>query len=138
MGRPAKLTPEVQRRIVQLIRAGNTIDVSCEAAGIERETYSGWMRRGLEGGSTNRPHREFRAAAQQAQAEAEAILVTRIAKAATNGSWTAAAWLLERRAPTRWAKQSERANGLRGEQEQPADDWEVIYGANVTPIKRAG
>lgn len=25
-----------------------------------------------------------------------------------------------------------------GEEEAPADDWEAIYGDNVTPIKRAG
>ena len=44
-----------------------------------------------------------------ARAEAEAILVGRVQKAASAGSWRAACWLLERQWPERWAPLAERA-----------------------------
>ena len=108
MARPSKLTEEVQTRIVQLIRAGNTVEVAAKTAGISEATFYGWLAR-AEAEASKRagvPFVEFRAAVLQARAEAEAMLVTRIAKAAGNGSWAAAAWLLERRFPQRWAKPS--------------------------------
>lgn len=90
---PSKLTPETQERICQLLRAGNTHETSAEAAGITASTFYDWKR--------TKP--AFAHAVQQAEAEAEATLVTRIAKAAQAGSWRAACWLLERRNPERWA-----------------------------------
>ncbi len=101
---PSKFTPEVRERIVRLIAAGNPAVVAAEAAGVAERTFYAWLERGQQTGKAARPYREFRAAVQAARAEGEAILVTRIAKAATNGSWGAAAWLLERRWPERWAK----------------------------------
>lgn len=108
MARPSKLTPEVQERIASLLRAGNTVEIASQAAGISPETYYAWMNRGLTDKPADKPYREFRSAVETARAESEAVLVTRIAKAAANGSWTAAAWLLERRNPAQWAKASER------------------------------
>lgn len=99
-GRPSKLTPEIQERICQLVRAGNTVEVCAEAAGIAPATYYGWMQQGIEGDGV---HGEFRRAVEQARAEAEAILVGRVQRAAQSGSWRAATWLLERQWPEHWA-----------------------------------
>lgn len=105
MARPSKLTPEVQDRACQLIKVGNTVEVAAQACGISEATFHSWMARGeREPGA----HREFRDAVEVARAEAEATLVTRVAKAAANGSWPAAGWLLERRYPERWSKVAER------------------------------
>jgi transposase len=106
--RPTKLSPEVTEQVTRLLRVGNTVEIAAEAAGISRATFFNWMDRGLLDGSDNEIHRDFRDAVEQARAEAEATLVARIAKAAQNGSWSAAAWLLERRSPENWAKVSER------------------------------
>jgi len=45
---------------------------------------------------------------EKAEAEAELFLLTNIKAAATDGKWTAAAWILERRHPERWAKLEKR------------------------------
>lgn len=107
MARPSKLTPDVQERIAALIRVGNTVEIAAEAAGIARGTFFVWMNRGADARPES-PYAQFHAAIEAARAQAEATLVTRIAKAAANGSWLAAAWLLERGAPERWAKLSDR------------------------------
>lgn len=107
MPRPSKLTPEITERVAALIRAGNTVEIAAQAMGISRATFFSWMNRG-EDARPESPYGQFRGAIEQARAEAEATLVTRIAKAAANGSWPAAAWLLERGSPERWAKTSER------------------------------
>ena len=104
----SKLNAEATEQVVRLVRAGNVVEVAAAAAGISRSTFFAWMNRGQKSGAANAAHREFREAVIQARAEAEANLVARIAKAAQNGSWSAAAWLLERRAPERWGKPGER------------------------------
>lgn len=94
MARPSKLTPEIQTRLCQLLQAGNTHEVAAEACGINVSTFYTWKR--------EKP--EFAAAVDRAEAEAEAVLVARISRAAANGSWRAAGWLLERRNPEKWSR----------------------------------
>lgn len=43
MGRPCKLTPEVQKEIVDAIREGCFNHVAAEAAGITYTTFKAWM-----------------------------------------------------------------------------------------------
>jgi hypothetical protein len=54
------------------------------------------------------PFRAFRERMEEAKARGEVRNVAVIAKAATDGSWAAAAWLLERQHPERWGKPSVR------------------------------
>lgn len=139
MARPSKLSPELRDKVAGLIRAGNTVEVAADAAGIGESTFYDWMARGSKAGKAEAPFREFREVVERAQGEAEAVLVTRIAKAAQDGSWSAAAWLLERRNPERWAKVSERRVAKAPEADDSTDDdWGSIYGGdgNVTPIRR--
>jgi transposase len=105
-GRKSKLTRDVEARVVAIIAAGNHLEVAAAAGGIGLRTLHDWMARGNPAGTARRdaPYRRFRAAVERAQAEGEATLVTRIQKAAANGSWQAAAWLLERRYPERYTK----------------------------------
>jgi transposase len=105
-GRPSKLTPEIQERICQLIRAGNTVEIASEASGITPTTFYNWMQKGADG---RQPYADFSKAIEQVRAEAEAILVGRIQRAAQSGSWRAATWLLERQWPERWAPAGDRA-----------------------------
>jgi hypothetical protein len=110
-GRPTKLTPEVEKKIVTAIQAGNYRQVAAAHAGIHRSTFHRWMRDGDPDGadSDNQPFRELRAAVEQAEADAEVHDVTIITRAARTGDWRAAAWLLPRRHPGRWG--SHRAAG---------------------------
>ena len=98
MPRP-KLDEVVTQRILDLIRAGNYLEVAAAAAGIHRTTLHRWIRLGRE--QKRGKYRRFLNVAEKAQAEGESRHVALIAKAATD-DWKAAAWSLERRAPRRY------------------------------------
>lgn len=131
-GRPSKLTPEVQEKICQLLKAGNTFRTACEVAGIGWSTGREWRTRGEERHSTREGDEEyaaFAAAVQKAEEEAAARNVALIQKAAANGTWQAAAWWLERKFPGEWARVDRHEHtGPRGGpiQLQPVIDPEQI------------
>ena len=101
-GRPTKLTPEVQERIVSAIRAGNYLETASAYAGIDQSTLHKWISRSKE---PDAPVAliEFRQSVERARAEAEVRTVALIQQAAPQ-SWQAAAWYLERSHPKRWAR----------------------------------
>lgn len=115
-GRPTDLTPAVQARIVQAIVGGNDNKVAAAYAGIGESTFYAWLERGrkerarLAASPNARPRAketpfvEFLASIEKAQADAETRNVALIAKAAQEGTWTAAAWWLERKYPERWGR----------------------------------
>ena len=126
MPRPTKLTPEVQQTIVAMLRAGNRIEYSAEAAGVSRRTAYDWIERGAKPGKPNKPYRDFADAVEQARAEAHARQVSLIANAASK-SWQAAAWLLERQYPETWGKPADRAktDDITGQDKAPDPFAEV-------------
>ena len=95
MPRP-KLDPTLTQRLVDLIRAGNYLEVAATAAGIHRSTLHRWMRHGRA--QKRGRYRKFLSAVEKAQAESESRDVAIIAKAASD-DWKAAAWRLERKQP---------------------------------------
>jgi len=99
-GRKTKLTPELQEEVVKRIRAGNYIQVSCEAVGIGVSTYFEWLKKGEEG---KKPYTEFTEAIKKAESEAQVNYVATVASHATD-QWQAAAWCLERRFPDKWGR----------------------------------
>jgi hypothetical protein len=101
-GRPTKLTPELQERICLAIRAGNYIEVAASFAGIHKDTFYRWLKRGAR--ASRGIYREFSDAVEKALADSEAGDVARISKAAEQGHWQAAAWRLERKHPQRWGR----------------------------------
>ena len=100
MSRP-KLDPAVTQRIVDLIRAGNYLEVAATAAGVHRVTLHRWLRYGRK--QARGRYRKFVDAVEKAQAEAESRDVALIAKAAGE-DWRAAAWRLERARPASMAR----------------------------------
>jgi transposase len=104
MGRPTKLTPDIENAIVTALRAGNYAETAVAYAGIGLSTYYRWMERGQSEAEDDRAYREFREAIEKARAAAEVRDIALIDKAAANGSWQAAAWKLERRYPQRWGR----------------------------------
>ena len=101
MGRRSKLTPEVQEKICNYVRQGLTYEIAARAAGISESTFYRWRERGEK--ARRGKYREFWEALKKAEAEAEQVLVQRILDA-SNDTWQAAAWILERRHPERWAR----------------------------------
>ena len=105
MGRPSKLTSEVQQKICDAIKRGNYYDVACEFAGIGRSTFFRWKNAGEKAKSGK--YKDFWDAIKKAESEAEVMYVERIREAAEDGQWTAAAWYLERKYPDRWGRNRE-------------------------------
>lgn len=98
-----KLTPQVQRRLCQAVRAGANLDTAAVIAGISERTLHYWRARGRE--QRSGVYAEFLAAFDRAVAEFEVEAIGLISKAAQDPRhWCAAAWLLERRIPQRWAR----------------------------------
>jgi hypothetical protein len=89
MGRPTKRTPERKAAILNSLRLGNTRRAAASFAEIDHATFYRW----LEQDAT------FSDAVEKAEADAETRFLGNIAKAAADGTWTAAAWWLERRRP---------------------------------------
>jgi transposase len=104
MGRPTKLTPEVQDKIVAALRAGNYQETAAMYAGVEARTFYRWMVRGESDGVEDESYRQFRHAVEKAKADAEVRDIALIDKAAHDGSWQAAAWKLERKFPQKWGR----------------------------------
>lgn len=96
-GRPTKLTPETQERILKAIREGNYREVAAQWAGVAPETLYRWLSRDRE------PYRQFRHALLEAEQAAEIRMVARIMKMAEKDP-NHAKWWLERKFPDRWGR----------------------------------
>jgi transposase len=103
-GRPTSFDEQKAETIVELLRAGNYIDVAAAYAGISRATLYNWLRQGARHKTPELA--QFAADVEQARAEAELRNVAIISNAAAT-NWQAAAWWLERTALRRWGRRYE-------------------------------
>src|SRR5262245_20188727 len=103
-GRKSKLNAQSSERILAVLRAGGYDETACAAAGVSKQQFYEWLRRGRAGEG---PFDAFLVEVLRAQADGEARNVMLVAQQAQN-SWQAAAWLLERRHPERWGRPSQR------------------------------
>lgn len=90
MARPTKLTPDVQQRICDAVGIGATYEHAAAYGGVAYETFNGWRKRYVQ----------FSEALKAAEGRAVVGWLAKIEKAASDGTWQAAAWKLERRYPT--------------------------------------
>lgn len=94
--RPAtQLTPEVHKRIVAMLRAGNYLETAASAAGITSKTLRIWLRWGKMG---REPFRQFATDVDVAVGESQALMVQQV-RSWGQRDWRANGWLLERRFP---------------------------------------
>lgn len=133
MGRPTKLTSELQATIVHAIEQGLNDKMACLVAGVSEATFYNWRARGAQDRSGR--YVDFLEACTQARARGEAALAGVIYKAATGGfietttvtertqkdgervvretvkmiapDWRAAAFTLSRRYPADWGLQGD-------------------------------
>jgi hypothetical protein len=96
-GRKPKLTPETLERLKESIVAGNTMETSCDFAGINKSTFYNWLTQAEEP-NARKELLELKDTITRAKAEAIVRNVTHINSAAKK-SWQAAAWWLERTQP---------------------------------------
>lgn len=101
VGRPSLLTDETADALVSALRVGNYLHVACQAAGIARDTFHGWMERGLSDAPEDAYYRAFRERIEKARAAGQVRHVALISQAAT-ADWRAAAFILERQWPALW------------------------------------
>lgn len=97
-GAREKLTQDGIRTALRLCKCGLPDCQIASALGVTASTFSGWRNHPKTKNQT-----QLSKAMKKADAEREAALVTRIMRA-SDDSWQAAAWLLERRYPDRYAK----------------------------------
>lgn len=117
VGRPSKLTKNVEETLCAALRAGNYIDTACDYAGIDRSTFYRWRKLAEEPGATE-PLKRFGAAIRKAEADAE-VYALGVVKQAMPTSWQAAMTFLERRYPHKWRRR----------------DVQEVTGAEGGPVK---
>jgi transposase-like protein len=102
-GPKTKLTPEVQKKIVEAITLGNYTEVAAQYAGIDPTTFYRWLEKGKQD-DADPVYKDFVEAVNNAKATAEVRAVVLINRAANEGVWQAAAWFLERTRPKRYGR----------------------------------
>lgn len=102
MARRSKLTDEVQEQICESIRLGATYELAAQAAGVSYRSFARWMHDGEQAKWGRK--RQFWQAVGHANADAALGWLTVINEAAQNGTWQAAARLLERRFPDQYGR----------------------------------
>ena len=100
-GRPSKLTPDVEKKLVDAVRAGNSREAAAKVSGISEATFYNWLSQGRE--AKRGRFLEFLEAIKKAEGEAEQKAMSRIVEAGQK-HWQATAWWLERKYPNRWAR----------------------------------
>ena len=129
-GRPAKLTKDLQDKLVGIIARGHYATTACAASGIGESTFFRWMELGTDHLELRKgrqvmvkaasPYREFREAVEAAKAQAQMLHMEALRDAAfetievpdgarkrvvvKSKNWTASAWYLERTAPHQFAR----------------------------------
>lgn len=101
VGRPTKLTKDVEEMIVSAIRVGNYAVVAAQAAGVTESTFYRWLDRGEK--QQRGKYCEFRESIKRAEAEAQVYAVA-IVRRQMPESWQAAMTYLERKFPQMWGR----------------------------------
>lgn len=92
-GKATKRTPSTRAELLRLIRLGLADVDTCNSVGVSAEFFYSWIRDDIE----------FAEEVMRARGEAVAVLHEKVATAG-DGDWRAAAWLLSRRHPERYAE----------------------------------
>lgn len=100
-GRKLKLTNKLIKEAENLIKAGNFTTTVCDYLGIGQSTWYRWMQEGEQEGTGLKW--EFWNTIKKAEAFAE-IRNVNIIQQTANESWQCAAWWLERKHASKWAK----------------------------------
>ena len=103
-GRPTKLTPATQAKILESIRAGLTHKLACMRVGVNDSTFYRWLQEGSQARSGR--YKDFHDEVMRANADSAEVLLNQIRIKAYE-DWRAAAFILERRFPDDYGKRTE-------------------------------
>ena len=103
VGRPSKLTDEVEKRICDAVRAGSYLSVAARCAGVSESTVYEWLRLARADGADERLV-AFACALDRAEADAEVHTVGIIRREIARGDVRAGFEFLARRHPERWSR----------------------------------
>jgi hypothetical protein len=90
----SKLNKDTKARLVEGIQLGMTNKLAAQYAGISEQCFYQWRDKAKAGSAE---HVELFESLKRAEAQSAAHSLAVIKKAAQDGTWTAAAWMLERR-----------------------------------------
>lgn len=110
-GRPLKLTPDLIRRIAEVVRGGNYLDTAARFCGVSRVSFHEWMKKGHA--QQRGLYRDFLNALEEAQAAADVRDHLTIA-AASKKDWNAAVAHLKLRNPGRYGVKRSEVSGPDG------------------------
>ena len=124
MGRNSKMTGDVEIKLMQALKLGATHSMACAYAGISLTTFYAWKSKNTQ----------FSDAVKEAEATGAITWLAKIEKAASDGSWQAAAWKLERRYPNDYG----RRDGSKTDQEtqEAAQNAEQVRSDVLARISR--
>ena len=122
MGRPTKLTLELQEELTRALTGGAYIEDACAYVGLGVTTFYRWMNEAQAEDATDEL-REFREAVEKARAQAVIRNIAFVQRAAED-SWQAAAWWLERTRPDHYGRRTNIAGPTGGAIEIKTDDFE--------------
>lgn len=98
-GRPTKLTPEAQTKIVEALTLGNYRSTAARFAGVSYSAFQEWMRRGEK--ARRGPYRTFFNAIRAIETQTEVTVVGDLMVKAKKDPKLAKWWLAHRH-PKRW------------------------------------
>jgi transposase len=114
IGRPTILTPVIHDTIVNAVRIGMYVDDAAAMAGVHRATVFRWIAKGRDViekrdageqlDDNEQLYGDFCDAVEKARADATLRNIGVIQQAASDGTWQAAAWYLERTNPKKWGR----------------------------------
>lgn len=121
-----KFTEDIVQKICDVVAAGAPIETAAAYAGVSKQTFYNWCRKGRETDPEPR-FAEFIERLDLAMAQWEVRDLAIIGKAAEE-QWQAAAWRLERRKPDVYGRRSRVEHG-----NADGKPFEMLHSAKVTP-----
>ena len=102
IGRPSKLTDILVKEICEYIATGNTFERACRLSNISESIFYDWKAKGEK--EKQGKYLDFLEAVKKAEEEFKKTNIDIILNAAKDGTWQAAAWLLERKHPEEFGR----------------------------------
>lgn len=111
-GAPSEFCEDVREKILAAVRRGNFLEVAAATAGIHKDTFFRWMRKGRKDlkEDLHSEYRDFYISIHTAQAEKEDQLVDVMQQHVMQGNVDAAKFLLSRRYRSGWGVESVQVN----------------------------
>jgi|SRR5829696_1101788 len=103
VGRRSKLTDDLEREILDAVRAGSYLAPAARRAGVSEKTIYEWRRLGREPDAPPRLA-QFAVALERAEAEAEVSILASIRHQIARGDGRLGLEVLARKHPDRWGK----------------------------------